>query len=110
MDLPGIIQTASTAASPGVGVCAGPGLGSLAPPGRTQLPLHVLAVEEVAEEKLILVEAAVGDDEGERPLHRVLQGERLQAGQGWHGFWTGDGRGWGSSRPHPLRLYCRDVE
>ena len=59
--------------SPGVGLRARSSAGSLAPPGSTQLPLHVLAVEEVSEEELVLVQTAVGDDQRERPLHCVLQ-------------------------------------
>ena len=44
----------------------------VAPPGCTQLPLHVFAVEEVAEEELVLVDTAVGDDQRQWPFHGVF--------------------------------------
>lgn len=70
----------------------------------------MLTVEEMTEQQLVLVEAAEGDDEGERPLHAVLQRERLHTREGRHGLETVYGRGRGSIRPNPLRLYCIDVK
>lgn len=70
----------------------------------------MLTVEEMTEQQLVLVEAAEGDDEGERPLHAVLQRERLHTRQGGHGLETVYGRRSGSIRPNPLRLDCIDME
>ena len=70
----------------------------------------MLAVEEVAEQQLVLVEAAVGDDEGERPLYVVLQREGLQTRESGHGLRADDGRGWSGTGAHTLRLYGSDVK
>ena len=50
-------------------------------PGLAQLPLGVQAVEEVPEEHLVLEDGLPVEHEGERPLHHVLETERLQPRQ-----------------------------
>ena len=47
----------------------------MATPGGTQLPLHVLAIEQVPEQHLVLEQALSANHKRERPFDDVIQTE-----------------------------------
>ena len=69
----------------GLGVGVGSGGGSealgrlLREPRRGELPLDVLAVEEVAEDELVFGDGVLREHERERPLDGVVEGEGVEA-------------------------------
>ena len=68
-------------------------------PHCVQVALYVLAVEQMPKDKLVLSDGALGEDEGERPLYFVVEGEGFKHFKRFYGWLeVGEGIGVGMLR------------